>query len=184
MWWIKHSHSDLLVVILIIDKHRVLAFERKRQTPIAAHAHGPMPLQLATQSMTFPARPLHILNSDCIIQNVEFNGKPCRVLWLNACLRASLEELLDAFVPKAPDHATIVYRNATLYDIILPKRMVQSGSAGLQGRQINQVLPGHFAPPPIMAHGNHSSGPGKFREGRTFPAGREEDRLHRDGRRH
>lgn len=79
-----------------------------------------MPLQLATQCMTFPARPLHILNSDCIIQNVELNGKPCRVLWLNACLGAGLEELLDALVPEALDHATIVYRNATLYDFILP----------------------------------------------------------------
>lgn len=59
-----------------------------------------MPLQLATQSMTFTARPLHILGSSRIIQNVELNGKPCRVLWLNACLGAGLEEPLDAFVPE------------------------------------------------------------------------------------
>jgi hypothetical protein len=106
------------------------------------------------------------------------------VLRLNACLRASLEEPLDALVPEALDHATIVYRNATLYDFILTERMVQSGSAGWQGRRIEQVLPGHPAEPSIMAHGNHSSGPGKFREGRTFQAGREEFRLHRDGHRH
>jgi len=143
-----------------------------------------MPLQLAAQSMASPARPLHILGSSRIIQNVELNSKPCRVFRLNACLRASLEEPLDALVPEAPNHATIVYRNATLYDFILPERMVQSGSAGWQERRIEQILPGHFAAPSIMAHGNHSSGPWKVREGRTFEAGRDEYRLHRDGRRH
>ena len=77
-----------------------------------------MPFQLAVQRMTFPSRPLHILKSNRIIQNVKLHSKARRMFRLDAGLRAGLKEPLNALVPEAPDHAMSVYRNATLYALI------------------------------------------------------------------
>ena len=113
MRWIEHSHNDLLVVILIIDEHRIPGFKCKRQTPIAADAHRPESLQFTAQSVTFPARHLHILDTDRLIQNVKLHRKPRCMLRLNPRLRSRLKELLNAFMPEALDHKTIVYRDYT-----------------------------------------------------------------------
>jgi hypothetical protein len=85
-----------------------------------------MPLQLAVQRMTFPARPPHILNSNRFIQNIKLNRKPGRMLRLNPRLRSRLKELLYTLMPETLDHATIVYRNATLYTSIIAAEYDQS----------------------------------------------------------
>ena len=38
-----------LVVILVINENRVLALECKREPPVPAHPHGPVPLQVAPE---------------------------------------------------------------------------------------------------------------------------------------
>ena len=48
MGWIE-KHAYLLVVILIIDENRILVLERKRESPVPAHSHGPTPLQVALE---------------------------------------------------------------------------------------------------------------------------------------
>ena len=40
MWGIVHSrHSQLLVVVLIVDQYRILLLETKREPPVPAHCH-------------------------------------------------------------------------------------------------------------------------------------------------
>src|SRR5450759_4459415 len=40
MWGIVHSrHSQLLVVVLIVDQYRILLLELKREPPVSAHCH-------------------------------------------------------------------------------------------------------------------------------------------------
>jgi hypothetical protein len=82
-----------------------------------------MPIKLAMQSMAFPTRHLHILDPDCLIQNVKLYCKSLSVFRLNPRLRSRLEELLNALMPEALDHKTIVYRDYTLCVMKLLDRM-------------------------------------------------------------
>jgi len=52
-----------------------------------------------------PPRSIHILRPLGIVKGKELQAKLGGVLWLNACLRSHLEELLQAAVAEALDHS-------------------------------------------------------------------------------
>jgi len=48
---ILHTHNKTSVVVSIVHKHGIFAFERECQAPVAADIYRPMPLKLAVQEV-------------------------------------------------------------------------------------------------------------------------------------
>jgi hypothetical protein len=92
------------VVILVIDKICILAFEPERETPISAHSDGPMSLQVTSQWMQVIARRIHISGAGSRIQRKKKFSQSICMFWLNASLRAGFGKELYAFVSIALDH--------------------------------------------------------------------------------
>jgi hypothetical protein len=59
-------HNVLLVIVLVIDQDRVLAFEQKREPRIAIDPHGSVAFQLALPPMQPPARCIHVTRAGCL----------------------------------------------------------------------------------------------------------------------
>ena len=96
------------MVILVIDENRVLALERKREPPVPAHPHGPVPLKVALEWVQAVAGRIHVGRAGGRIQSGQDPSETVCVFWLNASLRAGFGKLLDAFVPIALKHVCSV----------------------------------------------------------------------------
>ena len=57
----------LSMIILIIDKHCIGAFEGKSETPISADIDRPVPYEITLKLVKSPTRSVHILGADRII---------------------------------------------------------------------------------------------------------------------
>ncbi len=62
-----------------------------------------------------PAWRVHFIDRHHGVEYAKLDRQFLGMMRLNARLRLREEELLNALVPEALDHAIIVYRNATLY---------------------------------------------------------------------
>ncbi len=92
------------MVVLVVHKHGILAFESEGEPPIAAHGHRPVPFQAAMQRMQLPAGSVHIFRRLSIIQGEQLPPEPLGMAGVDFRLRACPEELLNALMPEAPDH--------------------------------------------------------------------------------
>lgn len=92
------------MVILIIDKDGVGAFEGKCQTPISANIDRPVTREITMKLVKLPARSVHILGPNRIIKGEQLNTQFLRVLRLDTSLRSCLKELLDTAMPEVLDH--------------------------------------------------------------------------------
>src|SRR5579859_829412 len=104
MGWME-KHITLLVVILVIYEYGIFALERKREPPISAHSHRPVPLQIALERVQGVAGRIHVGRTVGRIQSGEEPSEPIRVFRLNASLRAGFGKVLEALVPIALQHS-------------------------------------------------------------------------------
>jgi hypothetical protein len=102
--------SFLLVVIPVIDENCILALKSERQAPIAVHFYGPMMFQVAMQRVQLPTWSIHVFCRLRPIQLKELNRQFCGMRRLDSSFASGREELLDASVPEALNHAYSVAR--------------------------------------------------------------------------
>ena len=107
MWRIVHAHRNLSMVVPIVHQHGIFPFEGKRQTPVAADIHRPMPFEIAAQGMQPPPVRVHVLLGFGVVQRGQLQSQFVSMMRLDFRLGSCFEELLDTFVPEAPDHATM-----------------------------------------------------------------------------
>lgn len=103
--------SVLLVIILIVNENRVLAFKSECQAPIAVHLHRPMVFQIAAQGVQFPSRSVHVPCRPGAIQLKELNRQFGGMGRLNSSFASGQEESFDAGVPEALNHVYSVARH-------------------------------------------------------------------------
>jgi hypothetical protein len=84
------------MVVLIVDKDRVLVFKGEGQPPIAADLDGPMTVQIAFQFVERPAGHIHIRLGLCIIEQLKPIGELLGMRWNDARLGARPVEPLYA----------------------------------------------------------------------------------------
>lgn len=94
----------LLVIVLIVDEDRVLAFKLERQTPVSADADRPVILEFSDERMKFPSRSVHIARPPGIVEREQLQAQLARVLGLNPSLRPGAKEFFHAAVLEALDH--------------------------------------------------------------------------------
>jgi hypothetical protein len=105
MWGIVHSrHSQLLVVVLIVDQYRILLLELKREPPVSAHCHWPVSGKIAGKLMQFPARQVHAVWTNWGVYCRKLKTKALRVGRLYARFVAGSKKSFKPLVPKRYDH--------------------------------------------------------------------------------
>jgi len=95
------------VIILVIDKHSVLALKRECQPPVAAHGYRPMSGKISLQRMQSPPRHIHIRCAGRRVEAAELQPKALGMFWPNPGFGAGAKEPLQAIVAKALDHEPV-----------------------------------------------------------------------------
>jgi hypothetical protein len=92
------------MIISVIHKHGIFAFECEGQSPISAYVNRPMAMQVTVQRMQPPSRSIHILCPAGVVEREELQPQSRGMLRLNAGLGAFSKEPLDTLVPEALYH--------------------------------------------------------------------------------
>ena len=92
------------MVVLIIDKNRVLTLEPEGQAPIAIDPNRPMAGQVPGQGVELPSRRVHVFWAAGLVQLAQKSPELTCMVWLNAGFATRREEGLKPFMAKAFDH--------------------------------------------------------------------------------
>lgn len=105
------------MIVPMIDKNGVFPVEGKGYTPVAAHLHCPMALEVAGRLVQSPPRHVHIRGRLRKIEQLKPVCKLLRVCRQNARFASGPEESLNARMTEAPDHMVSVAHHASGGDL-------------------------------------------------------------------
>ena len=88
------------MIVLIVNKHRVLAFKCKSQSPITVYPYRPVTVQITAQQMKSPTRYVQLFRCRCLIQGGKLAIELFGLMRLDARLAALLKKCLDPLVSK------------------------------------------------------------------------------------
>lgn len=89
---IVHVHKSLLVIVLIVDQNRALAFKLERQPPVSADADRPVIFQYSSQRVQPPSRSVHVTGMFGIVESKQLQAQLVGMLHF---LARSLREKWD-----------------------------------------------------------------------------------------
>jgi hypothetical protein len=93
------------MVVVVIDEHRVFAFESEGESPVAAYRDCPVIFQVAMQGMQLPPRRVHVFCRAGVVERKQLLAKALGMAGLDFGFRPGPEEQLDSLVTKASDHS-------------------------------------------------------------------------------
>ena len=102
------------MVVLVIDKDDVFPVEGECESPIAAHAYGPVIGKISLQRMQLMARCVHILRHAGNVESSKKSAKTAGMFWLNAAFGAGLRKAFQPLVPIALNHSYSVWIHYTI----------------------------------------------------------------------
>jgi hypothetical protein len=92
------------MVLLEIDAQRVAFLELEGDAPGSVDVNG-VPERTAPEGVEIKTRNVHVLGDPCMIESIEAPQTTLVEHLLDAPSCSGVEQLLQAFVPEAPNHA-------------------------------------------------------------------------------
>jgi hypothetical protein len=94
------------MILLQVDSQRIAFLELEGDAPRPIDMHG-VTDRFASQDMEIEAGNIHLFRAPGVIQSIKSAQTALLQCSLNASGSARFEQLLQAFVPEAPNHAIL-----------------------------------------------------------------------------